>query len=294
MVSARLGHSSVATTQQIYVHSFAGLTAREPTAAKWHPHRARQDSGNMLRMESSTASVDLDREDTGGVGVAWRIAAVVAGLAGLGLLAFVHEFAHVVDRGKDLLPWSADVVKIRFGESWTLYVDVQPQPPADIVNGVLLAAGGAAAVMAALLLRWTRALRQLTVFYALIGGALIYLAFDELAAIHETVGHNLPFLTELPGVKSPDIAVFAAYAFPVGYLVWRFRNVLSDEGPARRLLILAAALFVAAVGADVLSLPGEEALELTSTLVGLAALARMLQAHLSEALGSTQPTPASI
>ena len=48
----------------------------------------------------------------------------------------------------------------------------------------------------------------------------------------------------------------------------------------RGLLGLAAALFLVAEVTDVLSLPGEEAFELTSTLAGVLAVACIIDAHL--------------
>jgi len=209
-----------------------------------------------------------------------------AALAAVGLLIFgavalLHEVTAVVERGKDLLPYPADVVKVRVTDAVTLYVDVQPQPPADILNGMLLSAAATASLMTMLfLVRLGEQRRELLSFWALAAAALAYLALDELAAVHETLGHNMRFLADLPGVESPDVVVLAAYGIPAAVFVLRFWGVLVEIVRVRRLLALTASVWLVAEVADVASLPGEEALELTATIVGLLGLAYMIDGHL--------------
>ena len=91
------------------------------------------------------------------------------------------------------------------------------------------------ALMTALLLGAVGSRARLRRFFGFAAGGLAFLAADELFAIHETVGHNLRFLADLPGVERPDDVVFLSYGLAVLVFAWLFRDILLQNVAAVRL-----------------------------------------------------------
>ena len=89
------------------------------------------------------------------------------------------------------------------------------------------------------------------VFFLLLGAGLAFLALDELFALHETIGYNLDFLADLPGVKSPEDVVFAAYALPaLGFFLY-YRDIFAASHLGFLLVGLGVGLFGLAAALDV-------------------------------------------
>jgi len=94
-----------------------------------------------------------------------------------------------------------------------------------------------------------------------------YLAADELLAVHETLGHNLQFLRDIPGVTRPDDAIIAFYAVPAVIFVFFFRDILLASRRARILVGLGFGLFVITALADIIGeIEQEDALEPVASL----------------------------
>jgi hypothetical protein len=195
---------------------------------------------------------------------------IAAGVLVVVLAVALYAGGEIVEHGH-LLPWAGDDVrKVRFFDRFDLYISSETgKPSADLINSYLLVAAAAGCFAGALLL-YPPSLRPLLL---VAGFGLGYLAIDEQFAVHETLGHNLGFLADLPGVQRPDDVILAAYAIPSALFIYVFWRQLRQSMRAVVLLVSALALF--AVGAlwDLADLPAEELFELAPSLAILGAFA---------------------
>ena len=217
-------------------------------------------------------------------------AALVGGLA-VAALMFVSLSGSAYEvRGDAKMPYESGKVKeVRFADSVTVYVDEESQPSSGRLGGVALLILATAALMTSLVLRRVGGRRRLVTFYALIAAGLGFAAHDETFAIHETVGHNLQFRADLPGVTRPDDVVIALYIPLALGFAWYFRDEIASHPRAPLALAVALGFFVLSVGADVAGQMALEAvLEVCSGLcitVFLVALMRKdLREHLPPAV----------
>lgn len=190
-----------------------------------------------------------------------RWAALLVPVVLVGVVAAARQ-AEVVASGR-LLPFFEtydQVARVRL-LGVELYVDTSSglndllTVSALATIAVLLLAGAASA-------RHDPALRR-TFLAAAFGAA--YLTADDLLAVHETVGHNLGALAELPLVDHPDDVIMALYGVVVCAFGWRHRDLL--RGRARRWFVAAALAGGAAVAHDLLPLhygAAEEVLEVVA------------------------------
>ena len=156
----------------------------------------------------------------------------LAGLGVLALLAALLSGAGYEVRGDAAMPYESGTVKeVRVLGSFTVYVDAESQPTPGILGGLALLMLATAAFMTALVLRMVGARGRLVAFYALICAGFGFAAFDELFAMHETLGHNLQFLADIPGVTRPDDVVVALYILPAVAFVYFFRDVVIEQPP---------------------------------------------------------------
>jgi hypothetical protein len=198
--------------------------------------------------------------------------AIVAGAIAVGcalgaLLIGMATTLEVLEEGK-LLPYSeGHIYRLRFFGFLELYAEPSRRPKIpDVVNtfillslsGVMLASGLA---MRSAGERGRRAAR----FFLLVWLGTAFLGADELLGVHESVGHNLPFLLSIPGIQRPDDFLLLLYgAVGLGAVIV-FRDVVLFSRRARPVfaVAIAAALFVAVL--DVLGSPWEEAMELVAS-----------------------------
>lgn len=139
-------------------------------------------------------------------------------------------------------------------------------PLLDVVNGDLMLLAAGVCFLAALLAGRAGQTTHRRLF-GLATAGLGFLALDEQFAIHETVGHNLRFLADLPGVRRPDDVIFALYLVPALLFLWAFRRQLRESPPAPSLFAFAVVVFVAAVFADAADITAEENIEPISSLL---------------------------
>jgi hypothetical protein len=212
---------------------------------------------------------------------------VVVGLAALATQA--SSFYDVVDkgRGEPLVPYEGTglIYKIRVLDLFDVYADEESRPTPDKISSIGLIAAASMSLMTLLLLSAANARPRLVRFYALATAGLAFLAADELFAFHETVGHNLQFLTDLPGVERPDDVVFLLYGVPVAIFAWSFRDVLLSERTAVRLFALGAAFFVIAAAGDIAGVGVDEPAEVVAAISLVAGLAVITAAALKRELG---------
>jgi hypothetical protein len=234
------------------------------------------------------------------------IATAVVALVAAGLLvASVRSLYEVEDKGRDLLPYKAGkVYKIRVLDSFTMYADGESKLEVDTIEGILLVSIATAALIAFLLLRAAAADPKRRRFYLVVFIGIGFLALDELFSIHETIGHNLRFLADLPGVERPDDVVFASYGIPaVAFLIY-FRDVLLSSRRGVILIGLGVALFGLSAVSDIAAAPFEdafsleegsfeEAVELLGVISLTAGFATLIVEHLSQSLMLSSRTAGS-
>lgn len=107
-----------------------------------------------------------------------------------------------------------------------------------------------------------------------------FLAADELLGGHESLGHNLRFLAELPGVHRPDDAIVALYVPAAVAFIVVFRRIILASKGARIGFGVAVALLVLAAVADVLGVGQTE--ELLEALASMSLLAAFMLLTIDE------------
>ena len=179
---------------------------------------------------------------------------VLAALACLAMLAILLAAASgpAYDvRGTADVPYDAGTVKeVRVLDSVTVYVDGEPKPGFSVIGGIALIVLGTAAFMTAAALRIAGRRGKLIAFYLLISAGLGYAGLDELFAIHESIGHNLQFLADVPGVSRPDDLVIATYLIPAGAFAYFFRDMLLGVRPAALALAAGLGFFALSTAGD--------------------------------------------
>ena len=162
-------------------------------------------------------------------------------LGGLACLAVLAVLLAAVDgpayevRGNADVPYPAGPVKeVRVLDSLTVYVDGEPKPGQTVVGGIALIVLATAAFMTAAALHIAARRGRLIAFYLLISAGLGYAGVDELFALHETIGHNLRFLADVPGVSRPDDLVVASYVIPAAAFAYFFRDILLGSAQSGR------------------------------------------------------------
>jgi hypothetical protein len=204
-----------------------------------------------------------------------------AAIAIVGMLMFFSPSLYeVVDTGRDLRPYeSGEIYEIRVAESFTVYAAAESKPDMDAISGSVLVALATAALFACLLLGAVGANRRLRLFYGLASAGFAFLAADEFFAIHETVGHNLLFLTNAPGVERPDDLIIAGYLVPAAAFLYYFRDLLANSRRAIVFFAAAVGLFVLAGACDLAGLILDEPLEVLSAACIAAGFATLIATH---------------
>lgn len=195
-------------------------------------------------------------------------------------------------RGTVPVPYDArDVYEVRLLGAITVYVDGklygapgEPRINANLIGSIALLMLATAVFVVATALRIARARRRLTTFYLLAAGALGFAGLDKLLAIHESVGHNLRFLADVPGVERPDDLILALYLVPALAGVYWFRDVLTSDRGAAGALAAALVFFALSAFADLASSSAEKPLELISGLFIAIGLTRLVHHHLLQNL----------
>ncbi len=208
----------------------------------------------------------------------------VAAVAAAGALLLVVALTRgpaVEVRGNAAVPYDAGTVKeVRVLGSATVYVDGEPKPGPSVLIAIALIALATAAFMTAAALAMAHARRRLVTFYLIVSAGLGYAGLDELFAIHESIGHNLRFLADVPGVSRPDDLVIALYVVPILAFAYLFRDVFRADRRAAIALGGGVGLFALSAAADLAGSSVEEYLELAAGLCIGAGLMVLMHAHL--------------
>lgn len=222
-----------------------------------------------------------------------KYAALAAGIAiaALGLLMFLAPSAYeVVDKGKDVRPYeSGTVYEIRVADTVTVYAAEESQPDMDHISGSALVALATASLMVALLLGAKNGSRRVRRFYLFATAGLAFLAFDEFFAVHETVGHNLLFLSDVPGIERPDDLIIALYIIPAIAFLYYFRDVLTSSSRAVKFFAAAIGGFVLSGLSDIAGMSVDEPLEVITAALIVGGFISLIVTHLA-GLGDYAPS----
>src|SRR5918992_1483212 len=177
--------------------------------------------------------------------VRWSPAAIVAACGAAVLLAAALMYAlaqpEVLDKGS-LLENADPVARVEVFERWTLYFDLEyerDRVSGDVVMSLLLAAVAAVSFLASAAGTRLGSTSRVEWFFALLSLGSAVLAIDELFALHESVGYNLDFLADVPGIShADDVLVLIGAAFALWFL-WTFRGVIA--GSRRAVALFGAA-----------------------------------------------------
>jgi hypothetical protein len=189
----------------------------------------------------------------------------IIALALAALVVLAPSLYEVQDQGRDIVPYEAgSVYQVRVLDSVTLYADGESRPEPDKVSGTIIFAAATMMLMAALLLRVAGASLRLQRFFGLAAAGLAFLGVDELFAVHETLGHNLQFLADLPGVTRPDDLVFLLEGLVALGFAWAFRDILLAPGRHKLLFLVGAAFLGLATLGDLAGSGLEEPAEVAA------------------------------
>ena len=196
-------------------------------------------------------------------------------------------------QGDAVMPYeSGEVKEVRFFDSVTLYVDGETRPYIGDLIGMALLILATAACMTAIVLHMSGRRGRLVTVYALVGAGLGFAAVDELLAIHETLGHNLRFLADIPGVTRPDDVIVALYIPIALVFIYHFRDVILSNRRAALALGGALGFFVLAAAADTAGrITIEAVLEACSGLCLAAFLPLLIHTHLRRNLRPDLESP---
>ena len=149
-----------------------------------------------------------------------------------------------------------------------------------MIGGIARIALATAAFMTGAALALAHARRRLVGFYLIVAAGLGFAGVDELFAIHESVGHNLQFLADVPGVSRPDDLVIALYLVPTVLFAYLYRDLFGSDRRAATALAAGIAVFALAAAADLAGVKAEEYLELVSGLCIGSGIALLMYVHL--------------
>lgn len=195
--------------------------------------------------------------------LAWLIAAAI-GVLVLGLYAT----GDVVEEGEILPYTTANAERISTVLGFELTVQNEPPNRVDSLTAALLAAVGMIGVL--LLLARPQAEARDQWFYGLLALGAAFLAIDEVLGLHETIGANMRFLGDLPGVNSPEDVVFGLYLLPALAFLIVFKQKLTVTKLSRNAIALGLLLYIAAAILDVLDALLDEQLVETASIAALA------------------------
>jgi hypothetical protein len=205
-------------------------------------------------------------------------------IAGIGAGAVVAALllpGSLVDvRGPVDVPYPAGEVKELRVLGLDLKVDGEPRPGASVLGAIALFMLATACFMTFAALRLAAAQRRLAWFWLIASAGLAVAATDELLAVHESIGHNLPFLADLPGVKRPDDLLLLLYLPGALAFGWWFRDVLLAHRMTLWCMTAAISCFALSAVSDLLSVRLEEWFELMAGLLIAAGLVALMAHHL--------------
>jgi hypothetical protein len=207
---------------------------------------------------------------------------VVIGLAVFVLALLVIGFNalndyEVLNKGRLLSYSEGFIYEILVFGKYAVYVEPEIRLTDDVFNAAILLGIAYISLTFGVLIYlqerpvFSRSFR----FFATMSAGMFYLAADELLGIHESLGHNLQFLTRIPGVGRPDDFIITLYvAGGLAYL-YCFRSVILQVRRSIKYFIAGFAVLVLAAIADLATLRFEEPLEIVASILFLSGVVSM-------------------
>jgi hypothetical protein len=199
-------------------------------------------------------------------------------LAGCGLVALVVLYfaleavrtVEVVDKG-ELLPYveGYTIWKIRILDRFELFVEPDYRFTRDAFNTYVLVGVAFISLTFAVLLKTlgNTARSRTVLFFSLMFLGANYLAADEFLGLHETLGHNMQFLSRwIPISERPDDIIFLLYLVPTVAFLAFFRKTLLVSRTATAAFVAAVFFFGLGAAADTLRLSIEEVCEMITAV----------------------------
>jgi hypothetical protein len=208
------------------------------------------------------------------------LACVGLGIGALLGVLLLHD-ALFTSKGPVDMPYpSGEVEQVRVLGAVDVYVDGEPRPGASVFGAIALLLLATASLMTFVALRFAGARRHLRLFWLIAAAGLAVAGADELLAIHESIGHNLRFLADIPGVKRPDDVLLLLYLPGALAFAWWFRDVLQEHGLTLGCMVAAIACFALSAAGDLTSSRAEEWFELLAGLFIATGLVALMHRHL--------------
>lgn len=203
------------------------------------------------------------------------------------LVLLVAAFVYVLYGNYEVVSKNRLTYEIELFDRFTITADVESRPRKSTLNGFLLMAIASIALFVATFLHTIPSppVRFYRFFFLASAGAA-WLAIDEAMGVHETLGHNMDFLADIPGVSRPDDVIFALYGVPALVFAVLFRDVIFSSRKAVFFFGVAALIFLMAAGFDFLTVGLEETIEPVSTLCILAGIVVLALEQLSRAFAA--------
>lgn len=189
-------------------------------------------------------------------------------LAGVIFLYLCFNNIEILEKGELLSYTTGEIYKVRFFNSFIVYIEREVLTIPDYLNIYLLA--GMTFICFTFSIIATVIGKDVSSkffwFFLVLFLGLSYLFFDEMVGIHETLGHNLRFLMSLPFVKRPDDFIIMLYAIPAGFFLIYFHRVILSSRKAVFCFSLTVIAFLMAALSDLLTIHFEEFFEILSSL----------------------------
>lgn len=237
--------------------------------------------------DGSASNTDGDEGGSGRRASLWLLAIpVLLIVAPLVLLRNYEVLTKTLAPGTD----STFIYRLRLFDVITLKAQPDVKPSLDVFAAYLLVVASTLAFGCALLLHLNGVARRRLQFFLLVGVGALWLGADELMGGHETIGTNLSFLADLPGVHNADDVVVAVYGLIAVAIVWSFRDMLREANNALWLFAAAVATMVVASGLDLVGARWlEEPSEVVAAMLGLLGFGALALHHLIAAGVVTVP-----
>ncbi len=180
----------------------------------------------------------------------------------------------VVEKGKILPYTNGYVYRILIADKYTVFVEPEIRLRSDVFNAAILIGVAYISLTFAAILHVQQSIytHRHFAFFVLMSAGMFFLAADELLGIHESIGHNVQFLTKIPGISRPDDLIIALYAIVAILFLFSFRSLFSDARRPLQYFSAALGVFVVAAVADLATIPFEEIIELVAGTLILAGI----------------------
>ena len=96
-------------------------------------------------------------------------------------------------------------------------------------------------------------------------GAVV-VAIDELMGIHETLGANTPWISDIPVLPATDNIIVLLYGVAGAVVTWRYRTVIKASRAGWNLFLIGATFVAVSFAMDIIGHHREETLEVTGVI----------------------------